>query len=280
MQNGSIPHLSRYDKGRYDPLDLSSVGSESMDDGNGWIRKPEYGGCLVSPQLYMSDSMMHHPMRTGSRNQSSEGRRTPVPNPGGISDEMLLNLAVRDLNKLLHGMDRAEIQRVKQKRRTLKNRGYAQNCRTKRLHQRNALEDENRRLRKDLHRIQELHNSLRIDYANLKERFVQEIAHCKRKYEMPLRRTFPSQNTNNNNNVHNGNPSGVAGSNGPIVQQIPSHLNPKVIEYSEPILPPSSQPIVSSTVKDVRSDGGAVLSSQTPHPDSPEPSNCYWKDER
>nr|CAI5825298.1 unnamed protein product [Callosobruchus analis] len=68
----------------------------------------------------------------------------------GISDELLTKISVRDLNKRLHGLPRDEITKVKQKRRTLKNRGYAQNCRTKRLHQRQSLEDMNKSLQQDL----------------------------------------------------------------------------------------------------------------------------------
>lgn len=50
----------------------------------------------------------------------------------GLTEVELVNLPVRDLNKKLRGLERPTIQVLKQQRRTLKNRGYAQNCRTKR----------------------------------------------------------------------------------------------------------------------------------------------------
>jgi uncharacterized small protein (DUF1192 family) len=70
-----------------------------------------------------------------------------------INDELLMTLSVRELNKRLHGCPREEVVRLKQKRRTLKNRGYAQNCRSKRLQQRHDLEITNRSLHSDLQRI-------------------------------------------------------------------------------------------------------------------------------
>ncbi|RZC41744.1 bZIP Maf domain containing protein [Asbolus verrucosus] len=71
----------------------------------------------------------------------------------GLNDEMLMTLSVRELNKRLHGCPREEVVRLKQKRRTLKNRGYAQNCRSKRLQQRHDLEQTNRSLQSELHRV-------------------------------------------------------------------------------------------------------------------------------
>ncbi|XP_049865125.1 transcription factor MafA-like [Pectinophora gossypiella] len=71
-----------------------------------------------------------------------------------LSDEQLMTLSVRELNKRLHGFPREDVTRLKQKRRTLKNRGYAQNCRSKRLQQRQELEMTNRSLQNDLHKMQ------------------------------------------------------------------------------------------------------------------------------
>lgn len=96
---------------------------------------------------------------TGSSNISprQSGPGSNMSYSGGhddlINDDMLMSLSVRELNKRLHGCPRDEIVRLKQKRRTLKNRGYAQNCRSKRLQQRQDLEIMNRSLQGDIHRL-------------------------------------------------------------------------------------------------------------------------------
>lgn len=63
-----------------------------------------------------------------------------------LDDEDLVTLPVRELNKRLQGLTKDEIQRLKQKRRTLKNRGYAQNCRSKRMLHKTQLERTNNSL--------------------------------------------------------------------------------------------------------------------------------------
>lgn len=71
-----------------------------------------------------------------------------------MDDDDLVRLPVRELNKRLQGLTKDEIQRLKQKRRTLKNRGYAQNCRSKRMQHKTQLERTNNTLHQQIASLQ------------------------------------------------------------------------------------------------------------------------------
>jgi predicted kinase len=76
----------------------------------------------------------------------------PISRHSPVSDDDLVKIPVRELNQRLQGYDRQIISALKQKRRTLKNRGYAYKCRVRRLQVTLQLEAENAMLKADLAR--------------------------------------------------------------------------------------------------------------------------------
>ncbi|XP_065651613.1 uncharacterized protein LOC100199133 [Hydra vulgaris] len=67
-----------------------------------------------------------------------------------LTEEQLAEIPVKDLNSLLRGLPDNEVLKLKQKRRTIKNRGYAQTSRMKRTTQKSMLENEKMTLEEQL----------------------------------------------------------------------------------------------------------------------------------
>lgn len=154
-----LPQAMRQDPQPLDLRPMHCMGGGEQD----WDRReyiPSGGLMLEHPSMHAS-LQPHRPLSVCSAG-SAQSPRMQIGSGSGystcseelsINDEMLMSLSVRELNKRLHGCPREEVVRLKQKRRTLKNRGYAQNCRSKRLQQRQDLESMNRSLQNELHRV-------------------------------------------------------------------------------------------------------------------------------
>lgn len=102
----------------------------------------------------------------------------------GLTDRELVTLSVRELNRRLSGLSKSNATKLKQRRRTLKNRGYAQNCRTKRLQAKSNLEEEN--------------SSLNVQVQILQQQFEcmsAERDRYKRQYEQLLQETRSRQSS-------------------------------------------------------------------------------------
>lgn len=89
---------------------------------------------------------------------ASSGPQSPLllPDPNEhISDDDLIKLPIRELNKRIRHLPKEEVKNIRKRRRSLKNRGYATSCRQRRVALKDSLETQNQRLKAQLREAKE-----------------------------------------------------------------------------------------------------------------------------
>nr|AAM73877.1 MAFK [Rattus norvegicus] len=94
------------------------------------------------------------------------GENAPV-----LSDDELVSMSVRELNQHLRGLTKEEVTRLKQRRRTLKNRGYAASCRIKRVTQKEELERQRVELQQEVEKLARENSSMRLELDALRSKY-------------------------------------------------------------------------------------------------------------
>jgi len=92
---------------------------------------------------------MIKPKSRSTRRKHDDLERAPSPL---FTDDYLRRVGTKEFNKHVNELSISpeEVKRWKRRRRTLKNRGYAQNCRQRRVGRHQAADEENMRLRREL----------------------------------------------------------------------------------------------------------------------------------
>ncbi|KAK1878129.1 Transcription factor MafK [Dissostichus eleginoides] len=95
-----------------------------------------------------------------------EGENAPA-----VSDDELVAMTVRELNQHLRGLTKDDVAKLKQRRRTLKNRGYAASCRIKRVSQKEQLERQKIDLQHEVNKLARENTSMKLELDSLRAKY-------------------------------------------------------------------------------------------------------------
>ncbi|XP_051570476.1 transcription factor MafG isoform X1 [Myxocyprinus asiaticus] len=122
---------------------------------------------------------LSRPVESGSRgmtttnkgNKALKVKREPGENGTSLTDDELVSMSVRELNQHLRGLTKDEILQLKQRRRTLKNRGYAASCRVKRVTQKEELEKQKVELQQEVEKLASENASMKVELDVLRSKY-------------------------------------------------------------------------------------------------------------
>ncbi|KPP74861.1 transcription factor MafK-like [Scleropages formosus] len=105
------------------------------------------------------------------RRKSIQVKKEVGENVPALSDDELVSMSVRELNQHLRGLTKEDVVRLKQRRRTLKNRGYAASCRIKRVTQKEELERQKAALQREVDKLACENASMKMELEALRSKY-------------------------------------------------------------------------------------------------------------
>ncbi|KAM7180151.1 transcription factor MafF isoform 1-T1 [Macrochelys suwanniensis] len=138
----------------------------------GFVRAPGFMALLTFHRVLVWGARLQETMSTDSLSSKAlKIKRELGENTPHLSDEELMGLSVRELNHHLRGLSKEEVARLKQRRRTLKNRGYAASCRVKRVCQKEELQKQKTELEREVDKLARENAAMRLELDALRGKY-------------------------------------------------------------------------------------------------------------
>ncbi|KAM3826999.1 transcription factor MafK isoform 1-T1 [Vipera latastei] len=146
------------------------AGEESCKGTNKGLGKALQVQVAISEQFCPGDCVQV--MTTNPKpNKAFKVKEESGENAAVLSDDELVSMSVRELNQHLRGLTKEEVIRLKQRRRTLKNRGYAASCRIKRVTQKEELERQRVELQQEVAKLARENRSMKLELDALRSKY-------------------------------------------------------------------------------------------------------------